>query len=280
MSLSWSYIKSVFEPLVSIDIQLSELLSEIKRRFILAEARVTVNEADIVVLEAFDLANQRDYASISFDGNATAQVIDLVDVYHLVVDWDVDGPEVISNADSANARIAFGDSRAYFVAFTVESNVIGAAQTGVFDAFSIVSTAGKTITNITQANPGVVTSAGHGLSDGDHIKIINVVGMTQVNNHIYVIANKADDTFELTDEEGVDINTGGYTAYSSGGVAYEAILINAHTDQRYDNASVTGAAGHNIYVATAQHYCELYFKNETSANDITHEGGTLTIHGI
>lgn len=75
----------------------------------------------------------------------------------------------------------------------------------------------KTITNISQADPGVVTSTAHGFNDGDEVVITGVVGMTEVNNKRYIVANKTANDFELTDKDGNDVDTTGYTAYSSGG---------------------------------------------------------------
>ena len=72
--------------------------------------------------------------------------------------------------------------------------------------------ADKTITGITQANPAVVTASSHGYSNGDHVWINNVVGMTEVNGRRYTVANKTTNTFELS---GVDSSS--YTAYSSNG---------------------------------------------------------------
>lgn len=70
-----------------------------------------------------------------------------------------------------------------------------------------------TITGITQANPAVVTtSAAHDLTDGDIVKILDVVGMTEVNDRTFVVANKTATTFELTGEDST-----GHTAWSSGG---------------------------------------------------------------
>ena len=69
-----------------------------------------------------------------------------------------------------------------------------------------------TITGITQANPAVVTASSHGYSNGDHVWINNVVGMTEVNGRRYTVANKTTNTFELS---GVDSSS--YTAYSSNG---------------------------------------------------------------
>lgn len=83
-----------------------------------------------------------------------------------------------------------------------------------------ITTIKKTITGITNANPGVVTSASHGLADGDIVLIKDVVGMTEINDAWYTVANKADDTFELSGVNTTD--TDSYTAYSSGGYIYKA----------------------------------------------------------
>jgi len=77
----------------------------------------------------------------------------------------------------------------------------------------------KTITGITQANPAVVTASSHGYSNGDEVLISGVSGMTEVNNKRFLVADKTTNTFELQDKDGVDINSTGFTAYSSGGVS-------------------------------------------------------------
>jgi len=89
---------------------------------------------------------------------------------------------------------------------------------------SIVETA-KTITGITKANPAVVTSGAHGYSNGDFVDIDAVVGMTQVNNKRFKVANVAANTFELQDEDGNNINSSSYTTYSSGGTAERVYQI-------------------------------------------------------
>jgi hypothetical protein len=79
--------------------------------------------------------------------------------------------------------------------------------------------ANKTITGITQANPGVVTSASHGFANGDTVVISGVVGMTQVNGKRFTVASVATNTFQLQDIDGNNVNTTSYTAYTSGGIA-------------------------------------------------------------
>jgi len=81
----------------------------------------------------------------------------------------------------------------------------------------------KTITAITKANPGVVTSASHGFSNGDVVDLSDIEGMTELNGVRVIVANVAANTFELTDEDGNNINTSSYTTYLSGGYAREAV---------------------------------------------------------
>ena len=83
----------------------------------------------------------------------------------------------------------------------------------------------KTITGITQANPAVVTSSSHGYSNGDEIRITSVVGLTEVNNKRFLVAGVTTNTFQLTDKDGDNINSSGYTAYSSAGTANRVYTI-------------------------------------------------------
>lgn len=68
------------------------------------------------------------------------------------------------------------------------------------------------ITSITNANPAVVTSEAHGFSNGNDIIIIGVVGMIELNEHQFVVANATANTFVLS---GVDSTA--YSAYESDG---------------------------------------------------------------
>lgn len=79
--------------------------------------------------------------------------------------------------------------------------------------------AAKTITGITAANPPVVTATAHGYANGDVVKITGVVGMQEVNNRAFIVANQATNTFELKGVDGTN-----FTAYSSGGSAYKATM--------------------------------------------------------
>lgn len=74
---------------------------------------------------------------------------------------------------------------------------------------------------ITQANPGVVTvTSTAGLANGNEIEIRNVSGMTEVNNERYLVAGLTGTTFNLTDLDGNNVDTSGFTAYTTGGEVY------------------------------------------------------------
>ncbi len=78
--------------------------------------------------------------------------------------------------------------------------------------FGTTKAATKAITAITKANPAVVTSAGHGYTNGQIVYIDAVVGMTEINKKSFTVQNVAANTFELKDYDST-LNT----AYTSGG---------------------------------------------------------------
>jgi len=81
------------------------------------------------------------------------------------------------------------------------------------------------LTDITQADPGVVTSTGHGLSNGDEVFIESVLGMIEVNGKSFIVAGVTANTFELNDVDGNTVDTTGFTAYASGGVFKKIVEI-------------------------------------------------------
>ena len=78
----------------------------------------------------------------------------------------------------------------------------------------------KTISAVTKANSAVVTSNSHGYSNGDHVWIAGIVGMTKLNGRRFTVASSTTNTFALTGE-----NSSNYDAYSSGGTASKVYEI-------------------------------------------------------
>ena len=86
----------------------------------------------------------------------------------------------------------------------------------------------KTISGATKANPCVVTATSHGYSNGDHVYISGVVGMTQLNGRWFQVASVTTHTFALKsvyDGGASNINSSAYTTYGSGGSAGKVYQI-------------------------------------------------------
>lgn len=92
--------------------------------------------------------------------------------------------------------------------------------------------AAKTLTALTAATPGVVTSVAHGFADGDLI-LLDIAGMTELDGALYRVYAKTADTFQLANlAMTAGISTASFTAFTSGTaqkveVAVPEILIEA-----------------------------------------------------
>jgi len=107
----------------------------------------------------------------------------------------------------------FSDEQAYILEF-------GANYIRIIKDGGLVTETTKSITAVTQANPAVVTSASHGYSNGDRVFVTGIVGMTQLNNREFTVANVAANTFELS-----GIDSSAYTAYTSGGTVGKIVEV-------------------------------------------------------
>lgn len=117
----------------------------------------------------------------------------------------------------------------------------------------IITQTTTNITAITQALPAVVTSAAHGLINGDIVIITGVAGMTDVNNRQFVVTNKTTDTFELYDYAGAMVDSTSYTAYTSGGAV--GGIVELDTTYTADQiAELTFAQSNDtLYIAHKSH---------------------------
>lgn len=102
------------------------------------------------------------------------------------------------------------------------------------------------ITALTNANPGVATSAAHGLTNGDYVRLAVTSGMVDLDGQVCRVANVDTNTFEL---EGIDTTDFG-TWESGGGSAYEItawFAFTAATDIDLGNATPTELDGSKLF---------------------------------
>lgn len=103
----------------------------------------------------------------------------------------------------------------------------------------------KTITAVTQANPGLVTSTAHGFVLGGVVKFSSISGMTQLNGNLFPVDDPTTNDFEIP------INTTAYTAFATGspanGIA-EPVVFSEFCELTGVNQQ--GAAANQIEVTT------------------------------
>lgn len=83
------------------------------------------------------------------------------------------------------------------------------------DCTAVTSASLKSITGATNATPIVITATAHGFNNGDVVTIFGVGGNANANG-LFKIANKATNTFELTNIY-TGANIAGSGSYTSGG---------------------------------------------------------------
>jgi len=125
----------------------------------------------------------------------------------------------ISLGQGYHIPYTFDDEFSYSI--LVRSSTMNFMKNGAI----IFETTTPSITAVTKANPAVVSSTGHGFSDGDEIYITGAAGMEEILGGPYIVANKNANDYELTNAEGVNIDSTNYTTYTGGGVANTPVVV-------------------------------------------------------
>lgn len=97
------------------------------------------------------------------------------------------------------------------------------------------------ITGITQSNPVVVTAPYHNLSSGMYIKIVDVIGMTELTTQSYFVSVLSTATFQLYLDSilSQSVDGTGYSGYSSSGTVNRYLL-------KDNNIAIGVAAGEKL----------------------------------
>ena len=138
-------------------------------------------------------------------------------------------------------------------------------------AFAAITLSGMpriAITAITRDDPCVLTSNGHGLVNGQQIQIISVVGMTELNNNFYLVANTATNTFQLTTIAGVQVDSNQFTAYTSGGIVIQQTATEINSLNNYPSC-VTFFEQRIVYANTTNNPQTIWFSKNADFNNFT-----------
>lgn len=179
------------------------LLGRITQIWPTGDKRLRRVSTDLVVAyQPFIIANRLGGVDLTLDknGNYTKDPSNIVTNYSQAPNRPVDYIDVLSYADYfRGSNVPYSDPA--YVVLERPENIVG----------------------ITNANPGIVTIYGHGYSNGDRVKLsADIGGMMDLRNAYVTIANKTENTFEISnvvDASGKSISsdTRSYGKYTSGG---------------------------------------------------------------
>ena len=114
--------------------------------------------------------------------------------------------------------------------------------------------AAVTVTNITRADPAVVSATAHGFTDGDNIRFADIAGMTDVNDAVFSVGSISTNSFELRDyADTTDIDSTGFSIFTgSGSVEVVENVFTGLTHLAYETVDAAGDGGYaGSYTVTA-----------------------------
>jgi hypothetical protein len=162
----------------------------------------------------------------------------------------------VNNERSRLVDFVYNAEQAYILEFS--NNTIR-----FFTSQGIVTQTAQNITAITAANPAVVTYSGSDTyANGDRIVITGVLGMTEVNNREFTVANvnAGANTFELS-----GINSSAYTTYTSGGTVAEILEVTTtYSGTQCIELSWTQSAD-TLFIAHPSHPLRKLVRNSASS---------------
>jgi len=147
-----------------------------------------------------------------------------------------------------------------------------------------------TITLISQSSPAQVSAPAHGYSNGDEVFIKDIVGMTELNNKRFEIADVTTNTFTLLDQiEGLAIDSRLFTAYTSAGVVakvfelatpyLQADLANLKMVQSADTLTITHRSYAPRDLTRTDHTVWTLTVNTYAPNQTHPTAGSITVNG-
>jgi len=218
------------------------------------------------------------FAGIYAELNTTATTINMVEAYEQVAIFTGNMPEFISNGLYATNRIIVRETGIYEIMMHFFVSSSGVNKEYEFNAFEIAAT-GKPITAASQADPCVITSSAHGFDDGEMVKIVGVKGMVELNDRIFTVANKTDDNFQLHNDNGANIDSSGFTEYTSRGEAklatrFDQVHIHRLLAVVGDIGSMSGSGYASLVEDNA---VEAWVKCATDSSDLTIESCQMTV---
>ena len=168
-------------------------------------------------LSFYDTSGGADAVSKGTINSFRTQIIDPAVQNLLVSDNNWTGQNIFSNISGSITNLADGTS---FLNAGKNVTITSASNGQITIEAAAAAPITSSISNITQASPGVVTTTtDHNLSENQGITITDVLGMTEVNGNKYYADVITTNTFALYSDPSLStpVDTSAFTAYTSAG---------------------------------------------------------------
>ena len=210
-----------------------------------------------------------DFAGIYIASGAET-TITTVNIFEQITTFDTNMPEDISNGDHGNDNITVGATGVYEIIFFADGEGSGTNKVYEFFVFEL-ATSGSAVAFVTAANPCVISSEGHGFSNGDRVKITGVGGATGVNGRIYTVAARTDTTYTLDADQGTDVDGSGFGVWDSEGTATLATQLGLiHAERKFAISNDVGDfSGGGLASLTINKTLEFWVKGTTDNANMT-----------
>jgi hypothetical protein len=221
------------------------------------------------------------YSSLWAHPNTATVTISTQDTLTAIDSFANVGPEDSSaNAvgSAASDTITIGTYGAGVYAISIGASLTTATASRHFKIAACIDlSAAKTITDATNATPIVVTSAGHGLKNGD-IVIISGVGGNTAANGSRIATSVTTDTFELEDLDHSDV--AGTGAYTTGGTVDTVCPGSLIVDRAVSVTEIGSGSRSGMYQLSSGDAVVAYAANTDSTDNLTLYQITLTANRI
>ena len=201
---------------------------------------------------------------------STQSVFTIIDSFTVVGHSD-DLLNVVGSSVNNTLTLSALGAGEYEVSYHGSMTATGGADKEMIFAFGITLATPKDITDVTDntITPIVITSAGHGLENGDMVEIVGVVGNTAANGS-FIVDNKATNTFEIVDlAGGATTGNGDYNEGSPTGditILYPGNMV-VHRMVRGADLGAMSATG--IHILAANDVLALYVANVSGTTNLT-----------
>lgn len=195
---------------------------------------------------AHHLLHQEGFSSMWYNGTAITQALTNEDEFTKFTNFlnigleDDAGSAVASTGTDDITLSATTGAGKWNSVYHMSVTISGGVADDLLMTMGIELATPLVITDVTNTDPAVVTSASHNLVNGDMVRITGVGGATGVNIDV-LVSGKTTDTFEVEDLEGVDVPAGG--AYTSGGTITHCFEGEAATYRNVSNSTLGVIAG-------------------------------------